>query len=64
VLRSILDRGVARGEIDETADRTILVDMLSGAFFYRRLVSGEGFSTRFAARLVDAVLRSVGITPT
>lgn len=60
VLRSILDRGVARGEIDETADREIIIDMLSGTFFYRRLVSGESFSRRFATRLVDAALRSIG----
>jgi AcrR family transcriptional regulator len=36
----------------------IVIDVLLGAFFYRRMVSGEPFTVRFATRLVDFALRS------
>jgi len=58
VLRAILKRGEDRGELSDLDDREIVVDALLGAFFYRRMVSGEPFTVRFATRLVDFALRS------
>lgn len=56
-LRTILRRGEQRGELTEGDDREMIVDVLLGAFFYRRLVSGEPFTRAYAARLVDFALR-------
>lgn len=58
VLRAILKRGYERGELVDCEDREIIVDVLMGAFFYRRMISGEPFTVRFATRLVDFALRS------
>jgi AcrR family transcriptional regulator len=55
-LRAILRRGHDRGELDGGDDDAI-VDAILGAFFYRRLISGEPFTPKFAARLVDLALR-------
>ena len=57
-LRTILKRGSQRGELSDHDDREMIVDILQGAFFYRRLVSGAPFTGAYAARLVDFALRS------
>lgn len=58
VLRTIIDRGFQRGELTDDDDRDMIVDILQGAWFYRRLVSGEPFTSAYATRLVDFALRS------
>jgi len=57
-LRAILKRGYERGELVDEDDREMIVDVLMGAFFYRRMVSGDPFTLRVATRLVDFALRS------
>jgi len=60
-LRTILHHAYDRGELTDEDDRELIVDMVMGAFFYRRLMSGDPFTPRVAARLVDVVLRQVGV---
>ena len=59
-VRTIFQRGYERGEFTDDDDRELIVDLMMGAFFYRRLMSGDPFTPRFAVRLVDFVLRRVG----
>ncbi len=61
-LRTILQRGYERGELTDDDDRELIVDLLMGTFHYRRLMSGDPFTPRFAVRLVDFVLRRVGVS--
>jgi AcrR family transcriptional regulator len=55
-IRTLLARGIARGELPADADVDLLVDVLIGPFAYRRLVTGAPVDTDFARRLVDIVL--------
>jgi len=55
-VRTILKRAYERGELTDDDDRELIVDLLLGSFFYRRLMSGDPFSPRFAVRLVDFLL--------
>ena len=59
-VRTILERGHERGELTDEDDRMLIVDLLLGPFFYRRLISGDPFSPRFAERLVDFILKGTG----
>jgi len=59
-LRTILQLGHQRGELTDDDDRELIVDVLLGSFFYRRLMSGERFTPRFAERLVDFVIKNTG----
>ena len=63
-LRRALARAESRGEIGPGVDADLVAAMFAGAAFYRRLVSHEPLTPRFRAGLVDAILRSVGATPT
>lgn len=51
---------VERGEIRDDVDLGILVDLVSGAVFYRAMISREPLDDRFVDRLVDTVLRGFG----
>jgi AcrR family transcriptional regulator len=50
-LRTILTRAVERGEIARDTDVDVTIDMLIGAFVYRRLLSHDTIDDAFAARL-------------
>ncbi len=54
-IREILRRGVRRGELPADYDIDVAVDMLLGAFLYRRLMSGGSLSADVAAR-ISAIL--------
>jgi AcrR family transcriptional regulator len=56
-LRTILERGVDRGELTPTADIEVLLDLLIAPFTYRRLLSRAPVDEEFVRRLLDAVLR-------
>ena len=58
-LRQILRRARDRGEIDPDVDSDLVVDAVLGAFYFRRLVHGERFTSGYAAKVVDHVMRSV-----
>lgn len=55
-LRSILERAVERGELRPGFDVDTAVDMLAGAFFYRRLMSNQLPTKALARRLVAMLL--------
>ena len=46
-----------RGEIDPDVDSDLVVDVVLGAFYFRRLVHGERFTSGYAAKVVDHVMR-------
>jgi AcrR family transcriptional regulator len=50
-LRTILTRGVERGELPAATDIDVTIDMLIGAFVYRRLLSHDTIDEQFATRL-------------
>ncbi len=51
-----VDRAVARGELAADTDAEIVADLLAGPIFYRHLVMRGRLDTRYADRVVDAVL--------
>jgi AcrR family transcriptional regulator len=57
IVRTILERGVQRGQIRADADLSTLVDMVFGPFWYRLLFAHAPLDARFATSLVDHVLR-------
>ena len=62
-LRTILERGVDRGELPPETDFELVIDMLAGPVIYRLLIDGgkiEGVAERMEA-LLEGVL--YGITP-
>jgi AcrR family transcriptional regulator len=50
-LRTILTRAVERGELPAATDIDVTIDMLIGAFVYRRLLSHDTIDEQFATRL-------------
>lgn len=62
-LRAMLDRAVARGELDVDTDVQLVIDMLLGPVTHRRLFYGEVFDDATAERLVEYVLRAIAPRP-
>ena len=58
-LKTILGRGVERGELSDNADLDTVIDTLIGAFMYRRLLTHAPLDDAFVARLLHTVLPSV-----
>jgi len=58
LLRSLLRRGIERGEIDPATDLDLFLDLIGGALHFRRLVTHEPIDAAYAERLVDAALRA------
>ena len=55
-MRTILERGVARGEISPDVDLDTLIDALLGPIIYRRLLTGGTIDTAFIERLMALVV--------
>ena len=55
-VRTILHRAVERGELTDADHIELIVDMMIGPFLYRRLMTGDPITKRYATRLVDFVL--------
>ncbi|MET0910124.1 MAG: TetR/AcrR family transcriptional regulator [Ilumatobacteraceae bacterium] len=55
-MRTILERGVARGEISPDVDLDTLIDALLGPIIYRRLLTGGTIDTAFIERLLALVV--------
>jgi len=55
----MIERAVERGEVDETIDTDIIVDLLFAPAYHRLLQTHLTMNTRFAHALVDAVLNGV-----
>ena len=59
----ILAMAVERGELSDSVDPELAVDMLAGAVFYRRLVSRQPLGSRFAEQVVDQFLAGATARP-
>lgn len=57
-VRRILQRGRDRGELSTDADIDLIVDVILGPFFYRRLLTSDPIDVTYARRLVDLALRT------
>jgi AcrR family transcriptional regulator len=55
-LRTIVSRGVARGELPRDTDVELLLDTLIAPFTYRRLLSRDPIDADFVRRLLTTVL--------
>ncbi len=58
-LRQILRRATERGELRPDVDLEVLVEVVLGAFYFRRLIHGDRFSSSYASKVVDLVMRSI-----
>jgi hypothetical protein len=56
--RTILRRGVARGDLRE-CDLELAIDLLNGPLFYRCLWTGDPVDDATARAVVDIVLRGI-----
>ncbi|AHH94644.1 TetR/AcrR family transcriptional regulator [Kutzneria albida] len=56
VLRGILDRGTARGEVRLDAPRGMVVELAGAALTYRLMLTGDPLDMTFVDRLLDTVL--------
>jgi AcrR family transcriptional regulator len=56
-LRTVLERGVARGDLDAGLDVDLALDVLGGPLFYRLLVTGGPIDEQLAEGVVELILR-------
>jgi len=59
VMAEVLRRGVERGELRRDLDVELAIDMLTGPWVYRMLISGGRMPTVDPQRLLDAVLAGI-----
>jgi AcrR family transcriptional regulator len=62
--RRIIQAAVDRGEIPPPPDAEVALDMISGPFVFRSLVTGEPLSADFAENLTTMALRMLGAAET
>jgi AcrR family transcriptional regulator len=56
-LQQVLERGVARGDLQKGLDFELALDLLSGPLLFRMLITGERIDERLTRGVVEAVLR-------
>jgi AcrR family transcriptional regulator len=56
LLKTVIDRGIARGDLREDTDVRFLHEFLVGPLFYRLFFSGGKLDRKLAERLVDDIL--------
>ena len=56
LLRPVIERGIARGDLRPDTDVRIVHELLLGPVFYRLLLSGPPLNRRLSATLVDSIL--------
>jgi AcrR family transcriptional regulator len=56
-VRTVLERGVERGDLCADLDLELALDVLAGPLFYRLLVTGGPIDRRLAEGVVDLLLR-------
>jgi AcrR family transcriptional regulator len=56
VLRAVLERGIARGEVAEHAPKGLVSELAGAALTYRLMLTGDPLDQQFVDRLVDDVL--------
>jgi AcrR family transcriptional regulator len=54
VVLTVLERGIARGELPAGTDPADVLDLITGPLFHRRLFSGKKITPEFARHVVDA----------
>jgi len=59
-MREALDRGRTRGEVRDGIDVELVLDMLTGPFYFRTLFGHAAISRRTIKEVVENVLRIVG----
>src|SRR5262245_21726855 len=57
-LKTVIDRGIARGDLRPDTDVRIAHELLVGPLYYRLLFSGAPLDTRHANAIVDAMMRA------
>jgi AcrR family transcriptional regulator len=57
---TIFERAVARGEMDPSFEPGLLIDMVSGFFWYRKLLRRRPIRADQAAHFVDVLLGGIG----
>ena len=60
VSRTILERGVERGEMKSGLNLELCVEMIYAPLFYRLLITGEGIDEEFLRSVVSCVLKGLG----
>jgi AcrR family transcriptional regulator len=63
IVRAVIARGVARGELPAGTDPAEVLDLLAGPVFHRRAVSAGVVDPLFAERIVDRVLAAYRTDP-
>jgi len=62
-LRTVLERGVARGELHAGLDYELALDVLGGPLFYRLLITGGPLDDRLVEGVTDLILRGFAPDP-
>ena len=57
-VKSVIDRGIARGELRSDTDVRVAHELVVGPLFYRLLFSGAPLNKAHANQVVDAVMRA------
>jgi AcrR family transcriptional regulator len=57
-VKTVIDRGIARGDLRDDTDVRLVHELLVGPLFYRLLFSGAPLNTAHANQIVDAVMRA------
>ncbi len=61
VLRTILERGVARGELRDEVDRDLIMDVVHGAIWYRTLLLKSAMDQTFVENVINQIM--AGMAP-
>jgi AcrR family transcriptional regulator len=56
-LKEVVDRGIARGDLDPSLDHELVLDVFGGPLFYRLLITGGPVDEQLAKGVVELVLR-------
>ena len=63
LVNTVFERATARGELPETMDTTLFVELLAGPVYVRTLLTGRALDQTSIERIVDVVLAG-SATPT
>jgi hypothetical protein len=62
-MRAAFDRAIKRGEVAKNLNVELVLDMLTGPFYYRALLRHAPITRQITSQVVDYVLRVVAATP-
>jgi AcrR family transcriptional regulator len=62
-LRAVLQRGVARGDLNADVDLELAIDVLGGPLFYRLLITGGPIDEPLADGVVELIMRGFASAP-